>query len=57
MPQYDERALASPATGSSLSQAIDLILKHQEPYPPSSSAAGFDVLAANDAASASPTSS
>jgi transcriptional regulator with XRE-family HTH domain len=48
-PQYAERALANPAMGP-LSQAIDLILKHQEPYPAFVISRRFDVLAANDAA-------
>jgi len=48
-PQYGERELASPALGH-LSQAIDLILRHQEPYPAFVINRRFDVLAANDAA-------
>lgn len=48
-PQYAERALANPVLGP-LSQAIDLILKHQEPYPAFVISRRFEVLAANDAA-------
>jgi transcriptional regulator with XRE-family HTH domain len=48
-PDYDENALASPPL-ERLSQAIDLILRHQEPYPAFVISRHFDVLAANDAA-------
>ena len=48
-PQYAERELANPALGP-LSQAIDLILQHQDPYPAFVISRRFDVLAANDAA-------
>lgn len=48
-PQYAETELANPALGP-LSQAIDLILRHQEPYPAFVISRRFDVLAANDAA-------
>jgi transcriptional regulator with XRE-family HTH domain len=48
-PQYGERALASPSMGS-LGQAINLILRHQEPYPAFVISRRFEVLAANDAA-------
>ncbi len=48
-PHYGERALASPSM-ERLSQAIDLILRHQDPYPAFVISRRFDVLAANDAA-------
>ncbi len=48
-PQYAERELANPALGP-LSQAIELILRHQDPYPAFVISRRFDVLAANDAA-------
>ncbi|KRA68563.1 XRE family transcriptional regulator [Caulobacter sp. Root656] len=48
-PQYGERDLANPAMGP-LSQAIDLILRHQEPYPAFVISRRFEVLAANEAA-------
>ena len=48
-PQYGERDLANPSMGA-LSQAIDLILRHQEPYPAFVISRRFEVLAANDAA-------
>jgi len=48
-PNYGERPLASPPLAR-LSQAIDLILGHQEPYPAFVISRHFDVLAANAAA-------
>lgn len=48
-PNYDENTLASPPL-ERLSQAIDLILRHQEPYPAFVINRHFDVLAANQAA-------
>lgn len=48
-PDYGETALASPAL-ERLSQAIELILRQQEPYPAFVINRYFDVLAANDAA-------
>ncbi len=48
-PNYGESTLASPSL-ERLSQAIDLILRHQEPYPAFVISRHFDVLAANEAA-------
>ncbi|MBO9710871.1 MAG: helix-turn-helix domain-containing protein [Caulobacter sp.] len=48
-PHYGERALAAPGMGH-LAQAIDLILRHQEPYPAFVISRHFDVLGANEAA-------
>lgn len=48
-PHYGESTLASPSM-ERLSQAIGLILRHQEPYPAFVISRHFDVLAANDAA-------
>lgn len=48
-PHFGERALASRGMAH-LSQAIELILRHQEPYPAFVISRHFDVLAANDAA-------
>jgi transcriptional regulator with XRE-family HTH domain len=48
-PRYAESALAEPAMAR-LSQAVDLILSHQEPCPAFVINRRFDVLAANAAA-------
>ncbi|NIJ18974.1 transcriptional regulator with XRE-family HTH domain [Sphingomonas naasensis] len=48
-PQYAETDLASPAL-EQMRGAVDLILRHQEPYPAFVLNRHFDVLMANDAA-------
>ncbi|WP_294061354.1 helix-turn-helix transcriptional regulator [Sphingomonas sp.] len=48
-PQYAERDLATPALEQACS-AVDLILRHQNPYPAFVLNRHFDVLAANEGA-------
>lgn len=48
-PRYSENTLATPAL-ERMRQAIELIIRHQEPYPAFVINRRFDVLMANDAA-------
>jgi len=48
-PQFAERDLATPAL-ERMRDAVDLILRHQEPYPAFVLNRHFDVLAANESA-------